>query len=82
MKSITSGLVLVAVAIGITTLGIFIFAPHTVQQYYVGSATSSRGYCVMASINWDQDEVVFCSDEIAKTIEAANRLNKMIKDNK
>lgn len=58
-------------------IGSAIFASHTVQQYYIGHPGSSslRGYCVMASINWDRDDAVFCSDEISRVIEMAAQMN-------
>ena len=58
-------------------LGVALFSPHTVQQYYVGhpSQVSTPGYCVMASINWDSDNTVFCTDDITKATDEATKLN-------
>ena len=52
-------------------------APRTVAQYYVGHSQSSNGSasCVMASIDWDQDPAVFCSDDVNKVIEAMQKMN-------
>jgi hypothetical protein len=72
-KVLTVAIILVVLGVGATA----IFAPHTVQQYYVGRSSSNNvlGYCVIKSIEWDQDESVFCSDDISKVMEVNALLN-------
>lgn len=73
--------VIIAVAAVLFVAGSAIMAPHTVQQYYVShpsNGNSLPGYCVMASINWDFDNVVFCSDDITKVTGEVDKLNQTL----
>jgi hypothetical protein len=51
---------------------------HRVQQYYM-----SRGFagtsCVSASVNWDQDETVFCSDDKERVLEFMSKANEALR---
>lgn len=74
-------LVVILVGAILFVAGSAIMAPHTVQQYYASHPNGNGqvpGFCVMASINWENDDVVFCSDDITKVITEVDRLNQTL----
>lgn len=53
----------------------FLLGDKHVRGYYLGSANESNlAYCISADITWSTDPVVYCSDDISKTLEVYNRL--------
>jgi hypothetical protein len=68
-------LIVVVVILFLGMLAAWICAPHTVQSYYLDRQISGTGSCVVASIDWDSDSVVFCSDDINKVMDALTRAN-------
>lgn len=63
-----------AISLGLL-LGAFILSEKHTTGYYLGSVNeSNKGYCVSADITWMADPVVYCSDDISKTLEVYSRL--------
>lgn len=64
----------------LVTIGFLIFSSHGVRRYYVGNPSEhgAKGICVMAEVNWDQDDVVYCTDDMDKAIAAMTRLNFLL----
>lgn len=64
---------LLAVAVGL--LATMAVSDKTLRGYYMGSPNeSNKGYCISADINWTGDPVVYCSDDIQKTLAVYERL--------
>lgn len=68
-------LVMCAVAVGF-----LLFKDHRVVRYYVGvgNGHSTRGFCVMSDIPWDQDDEVYCTDNIVNATGIMNDLNQKL----
>lgn len=58
----------------IAAAGVFISADRTVRGYYMRSDRQFVGFCVYTDINWMDDPVAFCSDDIKKVTKTLERL--------
>lgn len=54
--------------------GFALSAKHTVDGYYLEAAPRG-GFCAIQSIQWDQDNFAFCSDDIDKTLRVVRDAN-------
>ena len=65
----------------VIVVGLFILASasarHTVDSYYLGR--TNTGYCVYASVDFDTDDAVFCSDDIGKAVIVADGANHTLR---
>lgn len=69
------GLVALPVVLGL--IGLFAIAQdHSVKNYQMGNSRHSSGYCIEANVPWAANYTAFCSDDINKTIDIMERLNK------
>lgn len=60
-------------AVGI--LSTWLISDKHLRGYYLGSVNeTTQGFCVSADITWSIDPIVFCSDDIVKTLEVYERL--------
>ena len=56
---------------------------HPARWYYLSqSASFQRGCCVMVDIDWKDDEVVYCADDIDKALDVMQRANAALKAGK
>jgi Na+/citrate or Na+/malate symporter len=71
-------LVLLAAILLLTVVTRSFLASHMVRDYYLESS-SSGGFCVMSSMDGDQDSSVFCSDDINKTLDVLSKAKITLK---
>ena len=70
-------LLYVAVSVVASLLLIGAVADHSVRGYYIGPGSNAT--CVVASINWDTDVAVFCSDDVQKALAVMKEANAALK---
>lgn len=78
------GALLVLIVVALLSLGGYaIFQDHSIRFYYMssqGSGMGRNGYCIDGYREWySNDQGVFCSDDINKSIAVLKELNSGIK---
>lgn len=64
------------VVLAIAAAGCCLFAEKNVRSYYLGTTENGgTGTCVRAQIEWDEDHIVFCGQDIAQVLDVLAKAN-------
>lgn len=69
-----AGFAMAVATLVVIFLCFFVMADKKVRGYYLGNQQSA-GTCVMQSIDWDNDDPVFCSPDIDKLLDVLTKAN-------
>lgn len=59
-----------------------LFSEKRVTNYYLNPAIQGVNICVKADIEWDEDKVVYCSNDKDQVLDFLNKANESLKGRK